>query len=159
MGCDIHAYLEYRPGWSTNDQYWWCFAELNISRNYALFEALAGVRGELANAVIPPRGLPKNLAYITQFENVLYISDEKAGREHWCSSADAARWVAKGVSHYANEEKTSVSNPDWHTPSWLTSDEVQLVAERLPDNPDIQMIAALMKASPLTVRLVFWFDN
>ena len=73
MGCDIHVYLEknvdekydiwQRVGLYRIDEY-----DKNIKvvdpyncRNYDLFAILAGVRGQ-KDALVSPRGLPKNLS-------------------------------------------------------------------------------------------------
>jgi hypothetical protein len=65
MGCDIHMIVERKK----NGNKWEAFMPqylkkwddtLCVSRNYELFEHLAGVRGYSENAIVQPRGIPKN---------------------------------------------------------------------------------------------------
>jgi len=56
MGCDIHTSLV-EVG-KDKSYYWPIAVDILSHRNYALFEILAGVRGDESNAIVPPRGLP-----------------------------------------------------------------------------------------------------
>ena len=62
MGCDIHAFIEYKA-----QNIWEAFSqELNLARNYAIFGALANVREKMKLKPILPRGLPNNLSIIVK---------------------------------------------------------------------------------------------
>lgn len=63
MGCDIHAYIEYRHKRPRNEweRQWRDFGgRINPGRNYAIFSTLAGVRG--GPTIVQPRGVPDDIA-------------------------------------------------------------------------------------------------
>ncbi len=87
MGCDEHMYVEVLTdtGWKPvnpllpNDEeqifdqwgYYWSYNKSwtpksadailwNFGRSYRNYERLAGVRGDVSNAISPPRGFPKD---------------------------------------------------------------------------------------------------
>jgi hypothetical protein len=119
MGCDIHAYLEFkRP----QDERWVSFGkQLSLGRNYRLFALLANVRGD--GAVIPPKGIPRDLGYHAQDAYLLWVTDQYPDGDGSTSTAKARRWVAQGISEWWTPERKYVTDPDAHTPSWLTTAE------------------------------------
>ena len=93
MGCDIHIHAEIkvRGKWHHYDQ-------PDCDRNYLLFEKMAGVRGEVSNAISAPRGLPENATFTTKFDAKHWGSD---GHSHsWLSSKEVGQlatwWEANG---------------------------------------------------------------
>lgn len=60
MGCDIHAHIEVKL-----DGQWHHYSCPPIQRHYAIFERICGVRGEVSEAIAPPRGLPSDLSPVT----------------------------------------------------------------------------------------------
>ncbi|MCI5065264.1 hypothetical protein MRY87_06035 [bacterium] len=56
MGCDIHAWVEYRSSGESEAQ---VFGEIWFGRNYELFGLIAGVRGY--EMLFSPRGLPEGM--------------------------------------------------------------------------------------------------
>lgn len=91
MGCDIHAHIEIKVRGE-----WYYYNELNINRNYELFEKMAGVRGEIENAIDKPRGLPKDISFMTKLKSDLWDTD---GHTHsWLSGKELAEleeWTEK----------------------------------------------------------------
>lgn len=62
MGCDIRAFVEYKFG-----DHWCSFGgQVDFGRNYQLFDAMAGVRGD--GAVVSPRGVPDDMALFAREE-------------------------------------------------------------------------------------------
>lgn len=61
MGCDIHPHVEVKI-----KGVWHHYSNPPIQRWYKLFERICGVRGDLKNAIAPPRGLPENLSVVTK---------------------------------------------------------------------------------------------
>ena len=62
MGCNSHLSIEYYNG-----ERWDAFAlDVPESRNYMMYELMAGVRGEDKNAFIKPRGIPKDADEVTK---------------------------------------------------------------------------------------------
>lgn len=59
MGCDIHAIaqIKRKDNWET-------IGQLDIDRDYELFNILAGVRGDGADSISEPRGLPEDFRNI-----------------------------------------------------------------------------------------------
>lgn len=81
MGCDIHAHMEVK----INNE-WYHYSVLQIPRNYELFERMAGVRGDVENAIFPPRGMPDDSTVVTQLACDFLNVD---GHSHsWVSSEE-----------------------------------------------------------------------
>ncbi len=163
MGCDIHAFIEYRR---SADRWWPFGSEFRLGRDYDLFGCLAGVRSGKHNPVASGRGVPSDVAYAADSENKLWISDSleegcttKENADHWISSGNSTPIMRDG-------KMVAVTHPDWHSHSWCTMDELTTVletvsAEHAP-SPDYYAVLAAMKQLEEMgheARLVFWFDN
>jgi hypothetical protein len=174
MGCDIHVYVEY----SKDGKYWKNLTGNAGSRDYVMFGVLAGVRVEDAR-LFEPKGLPSGeLSYVTNAGYWIHVAPaahpEYAKEDGWTSRENADRWVAGGYAKYS-DDKTRVSDPDSHTHSWLTTDEVgsairhyrTVVGKYWPPEAGTAptewlAIHAAMQAAEAngeTARVVFWFDN
>lgn len=140
MGCDIHCYIEYRKknidSKNEIDKGWTSFGgRINPGRNYGMFRLMAGVRSYDDSILFKPKGLPDDIGYHADDDNFLYISTNKncgCGDCPHVSIDSASDWVRKGISVYKNNingEPTWVSNPDWHSHSWLNLEEYRQVLE------------------------------
>jgi hypothetical protein len=175
MGCDIHCYIDYDPPGENDHGLVNHLCEINVGRNYMLFNIMAGVRGD-DQTLFEPRGLPENLSWTTRDHAVLYVNDDlKPGErsdDSECSRENAERWNSshevrpRGVGGYTDETKKRIYHPDWHSHSWLNTKEVGLVIERCKQlggvTPSLVAAHAAMKAlddAGCTARFVFWFDN
>lgn len=169
MGCDIHAYIEYREKpTKENVGYnpWRPFgSRTNLGRNYQMFGRMAGVRRE-GIAVVQPRGYPDDMGYEAEHDATLYVDDKSSEESGFCSTARAEGWVKSGSSERWKGTTTRISNPDWHTPSWLTGDEFKKAIEEYQSGgeKDVSYLAALaamkmFEAEGYESRIVFWFDN
>lgn len=121
MGCDIHAYIEYKPH-DYPDTPWQFFAAPCLLRDYKMFTRMAGVRGEQSLAVALPRGLPEDASYYVLTENRIGLDAD--------SNLDRVRsW---GVKIYVDKEGTpyAADHPDWHSHSWLTLEEFKDAIEK-----------------------------
>ena len=133
MGCDIHAHIDYDDFMTTEGKMWVsCFCQsLDFGRNYTLFTLMAGVRHDPRTDRYGPlfeaRGLPDRASFAVCRKHCLRVADKQADEEGCCSAKDAEGWVAEGYSRWANDEHTKVTNPDWHTPSWLTAEDLEKV--------------------------------
>lgn len=169
MGCDIHAYMEYRK---SDKDFWRGWPRINLGRNYAMFGKLAGVRSS-GPAIVKPRGIPHDIGYDATHDWWLLIDDKHADSEAFCSQAQAENYpkygsriqaVGEGGNKYACAR---VEHPDWHTPSWVSAEElvsaISAVDLEYPgDCLEYRAMAAAMKAveaQDYECRLVFWFDN
>jgi hypothetical protein len=173
MGCDVHAYVEY-VDFETHDHkdYWRCLIQDAGGRDYLLFSLLADCGRGSEQPVVPNRGFPEGETSHTVFSSyhLLVVHDEYKGDEGYCSNRDADSWIA---SHSSEEVIRNghrfVTRPDWHSPSWLTADELaQVIARRMfsgadyPYDVEWDAILAAMRALDergKRSRLVFWFDN
>ena len=168
MGCDIHCYVEYQePG----SGHWFGFGgEINPGRDYVVFGHLAGVRyGEVEH--VEPRGVPEEISLETKWANQLYVDDAHASSEGYCTREQAESWTNHGYSQYLDEAKTKVTQPDWHTHSWLTTDEFEEALAQATEaarthgrgiDTGYKALLAAMKvfsAAGRATRVVFWFDN
>ena len=70
LGCDIHLHIEVKVNGKW--EHWGC---PNVMRSYMLFEKLAGVRGDVANAIAPPRGLPEDVTSLTRMDREVWNDD------------------------------------------------------------------------------------
>lgn len=77
MGCDIHAHIEVMI-----NERWHHYSVPRIKRRYALFEKIAGVRGDVCNAIVPPRGIPHDLSTITE---ICYDREQPDSHTPTCS--------------------------------------------------------------------------
>lgn len=129
MSCDIHAYIEYK----SHDS-WRSFSsdELKLGRDYMLFALMAGVRLEYVTPVMPPRGIPDDLSWEAREDYHLQLidGDERNLPEHCCTREQAERYVKYGSKRVVFDGIEYVIHPDWHTPSWLTLDELREVQRR-----------------------------
>ena len=161
MGCDIHGYIEYEDWEDNGKPHYSCFGENLGERDYTMFGLLAGVRH--GSAIFAPRGIPENISFTVKGSFYQFVIDGEKDGDGYISKVTAQEWVDKGWSKWI--DKNYVSNPDWHTPSWLTTKEYEQVLrarEEITDygNVDQEWYAILgaMKALK-NARFVFWFDN
>lgn len=141
MGADCHCHIEVKI-----DNKWEHYSVPNIQRNYTIFEKMAGVRGDVANAISPPRGLPKDISLITKIDADNY---GVGGHSHsWLSSEEF-----KELYEY-QKYLYSLMGADWwkidyETYGYLFSNGFESFKAGDAGYPkDIQ-----------DFRLVFWFDN
>jgi len=177
MGADIHAYLEYKE---KNSSYWSSMTRNYGSRDYLWFAIVAGVRDYENNQKFEPKGIPEGpLSSDTHSSYWYYITDkEDEDREGFVSFEKANTWIDKkySIGKYADDGKlTHVPDPDSHSHSWLTKDELLLAidtySEKAKGNVFLKgntipvewaAIAAAMvafEALNYDCRLIFWFDN
>ena len=146
MGCDIHDWAEVRGPdgrWTKcGDVFAYTYFDPNepenewnrrltdspySGRNYRLFAVLAGVRNDYGiRPIAKPRGVPDDVSPKVLKEYVLTVVPERTAEneeERVCTARDAERWVAGGSSVWI-EEGRMVTNPDWHSASWLTLREL-----------------------------------
>ena len=189
MGCDVHMYIEYtykseideyekqlsegvRPD-VLRKPYWRNFGGgINPGRNYIMFGILSkGVRYNTKKA-FPPKGLPDDLGWSSRDDAFLYIT-EKGGEDGTCTMEQALRWTQSGHRKLINNHNgnpTWVEHPDWHSHSWLTTEEYEKALEIYSEDPngwgnisvEYKAILSVMKTLEINdcvPRLVFWFDN
>jgi len=123
MGCDIHCYIEYKK---KNSDRWINFGgRINPGRNYQMFGTMAGVRNDSV-VYIEPRGFPEDCGYSAKNDNLLYISEFE--EEGHVSKEKAEQCVKYGQKYVKDSEgvDTWVTNPDFHSHSWLTSIEFEI---------------------------------
>lgn len=145
MGCDVHGHFEVKVGGK-----WEHYSETNICRNYALFEKMAGVRGSVSNAIVPPRGLPEDISIVTKLSaNHMGVD----GHTHsWLSNAEFKMMYKFHKSLY------DLKNYD-ESVKWWEIDEKQY--GYLFGN-GFEGFEPGSKGYPKEIedlRLVFWFDN
>ena len=139
MGCDIHLYIEYKskkPQYDGRESTWHSFGKsINPGRNYAMFGLMANVRNCYSDGKLPvlvePRGMPEDAGYTATDDNRIYISETES--EDYVSMETAKRWVNSGSSKFINDNDgnpTWVTQPDWHSHSWLTTSEFESVLNK-----------------------------
>jgi len=134
MGCDIHLRVEQRLKVNPypSEPHIWnsCgFRGEFSSRIYGMFARMADVRshGNSYKVQFKPRGLPDNMSYSTEETFYLYVTDDKeiADYESFVSRDEAEQWVNDGDSKWIDEDHGRVSDPDFHSHSWLTTQELR----------------------------------
>lgn len=168
MGCDIHMYVEYkRKDSDFIDNFG---SRINPGRNYTLFGLLAkGVRRDIPEGV-EPKGIPADkLGGRTEQDLHLYISDEYANHDGYCSLEKAIEWGGQIIKDGAGNPFKTL-HPDWHSHSWLTVEEYKRVIDlyrseyesTVGKEPEYYALLASMEAfknSGYEPRIVYWFDN
>lgn len=95
MGCDIHLFAEVKIAGQ-----WNLYARIPFPRWYGAFEKLAGVRGNLTEAIAAPRGLPDDASIMTRF---LAEYDGLDGHSHsWLDAREIeefSRWLRRHGAH------------------------------------------------------------
>lgn len=144
-------------------------------RIYGMFALLADVRNYHNLDHIPLRGLPDDCCDSTLSCYGYRVSDIIKDEYHdWeVSRKDADSWVVQGLSKYYTINGVEyVSCPDWHSPNWCTTQEMEDCINKLFKKEDgtyegdyIEWLALLgaMKgyeaSGEYKCRAVFWFDN
>lgn len=161
MGCDIHLFIEYK---TPNYDSWMGFGEqFRLDRDYSMFCRMAGVRqyGDEIKPITEPRGIPTDLGWKANDENRLFIVDRDEAGESEATRDQAERWVKSGCSKMDGENY--VTHPDWHSHSWLTSDEYETCVNTFSDiSVEYKAVLAALRcfeAAGHQTRVVFWFDN
>lgn len=163
MGCDIHAYVEYSTWYKHDgDPYWETLTSNFGGRDYLWFGILADVRHE-GDCLYPARGLPENLSYTTEHAEYISVNDEYAKTsDNFVTVGQAKSWGGY------DPEKNRVSNPDHHTHSWLSTEELghciakhMEIADYSLDIGWLSLFTAMktIEENGGKARIVFWFDN
>lgn len=174
MGCDIHAFIEYRS--KSNEGYgegvtpsWFSFGkEFHLSRDYSVFAHLAGVRmgNENIEPIAPDRGLPFDTTWEVNERYWYKVQEEEPDEDselHVVEKSRAEEWANSGVV-YRDDTKQEIADPDAHSMSWCTRDELErAMVNAGGTNSDWLAFSASMLALENKgineVRMVFWFDN
>jgi hypothetical protein len=172
MGCDIHAFVEYRD--PKNDRATWqgFGQQFRLWRNYLMFGVLAGVRAYGMKPVITPRGVPKDVGYAVVEDYTYYIVEDKDYNDYMernIAKTKAEKWVENGSAEWWDKEHKRITSSDYHTGSWVTPKELEkcfynyrMENEGNAPSPDYEAILTVMQffeSEGLEARLVFWFDN
>lgn len=136
MGCDIHLRIEKRKRMNpyTNGRYKWhnvgFYGEFRC-RIYGMFARMAKVRdyyGDKCKVQFEPRGLPDDMDYQSTESFYPYVTDNEVAvnwGEHYCLKKMAEKWVKEGYSKWVDENHTRITDPDFHSYSWLTTQELR----------------------------------
>lgn len=172
MGCDAHMYVEYRKK-TFRENYWSNVGgRINPGRNYWMFGLIADVRCDLPEN-LQPKGLPDNLGWMSKQDAFIWISDVYGDDDDssYCTLEKAQQWAKYGNKIIYNDqgEAKRVEHPDWHSHTWLTTDEFKSVIDIYNQKDqgknkevEYEAILALMESlesNECEVRLVIWFDN
>ena len=134
MGCDIHLRVEQRCKVNPypNDTHIWqsCgFCGEFSSRIYGMFARMADVRSYMDSYKVQfkPRGLPDNMSPLTEESFYREVTNDKDldGYESFVSREEAEQWVNEGNSKWVDEAHKRVTDPDLHSRSWLTTQELR----------------------------------
>jgi hypothetical protein len=140
MGCDISLHIEIKVAGK-----WEHWSAPYVGRDYALFERMAGVRGDAEAAIVPPRGLPVDASDLTM-------------RDYRDAEGDAhtASWL--GPQEIATLEAWLQAPTTHHKPLHLEHD---VLGCYVPGGIGREFLEYPDDRRPWIedVRLVFWFDN
>lgn len=101
-----------------------------------------------------PKGLPDAMSYTTNGDVSLYVLDQEETEERGCCTrANAELWNKShedqkarcdraGIGGYVDPEKQRIYHPDWHSHSWLTTDELRQVIEKYASYSEPQHLMA-----------------
>lgn len=135
MGCDIHTFIEYSDFTDQNGEPYWSSlgGQINAGRDYTMFGLLAGVRG--GEALFSPRGLPngKHSYTVEDYMHVRIGTKEQVENSYEggvVTLETAQGWRGETIINTLDGKPWKVTNPDLHSHSWLTRNELQLVLAR-----------------------------
>lgn len=138
MGCDIHFFAEVKIKGA-----WYLHSAPSIERWYAMFTKMAGVRGDVSEAIAAPKGLPSDLSVVV-----------RQYWEYWEADGHSASWLSS--SEIEQLEK------------WLKDQHAGSKEYFYPEKLWGYLFGSSWGgfhkygADPATiedVRFVFWFDN
>jgi hypothetical protein len=102
------------------------------------------------------------------------VDDENAvdWGDGYCLVESAERWVEKGYSKWLDEGHTTITNPDYHSCSWLTASELRECFDDCFKNEDgtyhgdyvewlglVSLCEGIESDGKHECRVVFCFDN
>ncbi len=126
------------------------------------------------------KGAPSDMSWKTAMEYTYTIVDDDADddEEGCVKRSKAEEWVKSGSSDpwdTIDGKVVRITGPDWHTPSWLDTAEMEVLAERMrvvvlqneyyrDDSVAtveglVEMMKRLERDGKIKARVVFWFDN
>ena len=163
MGTDIHVYPEFhyegKPDWESLS------GQFHLARDYNLFKRL-GVRG--GEPMFPLKGLPSDLGDEAREDCFVDVEDHRDHPDWRLSRDHAERLVAEGRTFWSNENQVQIADLDWHSFTWLTTNEFREVVAARIDSDDAEidpcylaLVAAMdeLERHNCVGRLVLWFDN
>ena len=185
MGCDIHLTVEHRRKKNPypNDVHEWYDVGFNgtfSSRIYGMFARMAKVRDYYGNKYkvqFEPRGLREDVAWTRTNKCYLNVIGDKGAiewGEHYCSKENAERWVENGLSEWIGKDHRTLTDPDYHSYSWLTTQELRQCFDDCfkdengnykPNSDYVEWLGLISLCEGIEsdgineCRVVFWFDN
>lgn len=187
--------------WTESNKEWhWCDILERFDRHtwsdrvYGMFAVLANVRNydHFNLKGTEPRGIPDDICLDTlrRYADKVISDEEYKEKEEkdfdscagYVSKTDAEEYVRKGYSRYIElQDKrltyyngTYCTDPDWHSASWCTVDELEKAFDTVFRDKDgninfesdyiewIALIGAMNgyeASGEYECRAVFWFDN
>ena len=139
MGCDIHAYIEFKhyDKWVE-----WTSESIWLERDYLMFGTLAGVpRTEVAH-FIPPKGMPEDVSRAIRKQQEMWAGD---GHTHsWLSTNE---YLAAMYDYIHNQMNIAIKGEGGypgiiHQPSQT-----------------YRALGSALAGLGEDARVVFWFDN
>ncbi len=157
----IYSHIEYKA-----DNRYIHFGEVFIPIGHTLLYLLTGFRlssvsSRINAPLFPTRGMPSELSGKSFFAWTLRVTTELGLSGRDILRIDAEKWVAKGASQWITGN--FITDPDFHTPSWLITDELaevqqQYAADTQEAIPALSATIAAMRELP-DARFIFWFDS
>ena len=144
MECDIHLHIEIKLNGT-----WHHYAAPDIQRWYKLFEKMAGVRGELKDAISPPKGMPEDITEVTRYSN--FKLQPYAHSHSWLGLDEIVEledWLNEQIEITSNYTDLNLEFGILHT--YLFGNSFAGF-KRYPEDYENSGIQ--------DVRFVFWFDN
>lgn len=159
MGCDIHAFIESRSSFSGSGLFR-VKAQLEIPRNYEIFNLMAGVRGP-NDPLFPLKGIPEDSCSTIKmsFGNRIVDTEEEAKFDGTILRLEAKITIDRvKLSRIDNDY---ILKSGLHSPSWLSTQEFRKVIKSYnrTDFTIINAIYMFMKHLKEEARIVFCFDN
>lgn len=178
MGCDIHAFIEYKSNQVDINFNSFTDGEINIPRDYKIFSAIALGEGGIDDDVLfKTRGLPLNCSSAARelfFDDAEAVKkDSSLGNENYLwNDEEELQDLVDVFGEVISEEyikRNRLPNVDFYGASWLNFNE--LLGALKHWNIQIENLSAEFRAVLATmqilsekfeienVRLVFWFDG
>ena len=136
MGASIHMHIEVKSG-----DTWYHYAAPSMFRDRAFFDLVGGIYNEEA-AIVPPRGLPEDLSFVTKHD---WNQDRMGYRLHHAGwlKAEELRMLQQKLDEKFLDSKKAM--------------KYDLESELLHTYINGNALASHQGWDDL--RLIFWFDN
>lgn len=164
--CEVHAYVECRVRGGS----WWLYAKPSLPTDSQIPPLLIGAAVDDNDEPLRTLGVPSDASLPVRDEYTWRVAGPRGGdAPNIVSTAEAARWIARGRSQpwRTTETFARVTDPRWSHATWLDATELATLLnryEQLAEQPAPAAycaMLAMMRAleRDYLVRVIVWLER